>query len=300
MSAYQRIVAAVDFSECSAAALEQAGRIASWGGKGGGPGASIDAVFVIEPIIYDVSAPALMVPVPTPADLSGDAEQRWRGFALQAHNREHMRLHTPVGQPVGEVAHLAGERKADLVVVGAHSSIDAARGVGSVASGIARAAPCPVLLTCERHRGPFRSVIAAVDFSPASRVAIEHAARFAAQDGARLTLLHVYRDPWATSKRQVEMAANLPDLREHYRQGVVARLQGFAAPLAHELGALKAHYETFEHENHARGIVAFARHNSADLVVLGARGHSRLRELIFGTTAERVVREAESSVLIVR
>ena len=303
MIAYSRIVAAVDFSECSAAALEQACRIGTWAvpvGSGGDGRSSVEAVYAVEPIIYDVAAPVILVPIPTPADQSADAVRRWDSFAPAAHNRSRVRLHTPIGQPVGEVVHLARERTADLVVVGAHSSFDSARGVGSVASGIARAAPCPVLITCEHHRGPFRSVVAAIDFSEPSRVALEHAARITALDEARLTLLHVYKDPWAVAGGQIEFAANMPDFREQYRCGVVHRLQAFGAGLAHELSALHAGYEAVQNDNHARGIIAFAKHHHADLVVLASRGHSRLREFFFGTTAERVVREAECSVLMVR
>lgn len=303
MGAYRRIIAAVDFSECSTAALEQACRIGTWAGPArtvGEPQSVVQAVYAIEPMIFDVSTPVIMMPIPTPADQSAEAVKRWNTFAPAAHNRDGVRLHTPIGQPVGEVIHLAREQAADLLVVGAHSSFDAARGVGSVALGIARSAPCPVLVTCERHRGPFRSVVAAIDFSEHSRAALEHAAQFAALDGSGLTLLHVYKDPWATTHQQAELAANMPDFREQYRQGVVHRLQTLAPSLAHELSALHARYEAVQHDNHARGIVAFAKHVHADLVVLASRGHSRLRELIFGTTAERVVREAECSVLIVR
>src|SRR5690606_9777178 len=49
--------------------------------------------------------------------------------------------------PADEIVGMAGEERADLVVLGTHGRGAVTRAlIGSVASGVARAAPCPVLL----------------------------------------------------------------------------------------------------------------------------------------------------------
>jgi nucleotide-binding universal stress UspA family protein len=47
-------------------------------------------------------------------------------------------------------------------------------------------------------------------------------------------------------------------------------------------------------------IVRLAEENQADLIVVGTHGHSGLRHLFLGSVAERVVRHASCSVLLVR
>jgi len=53
----------------------------------------------------------------------------------------------PVGEPVESVAEAAGDWRADLVVIGSHGRDGVDRFLlGSVAEGVARHAPCPVLV----------------------------------------------------------------------------------------------------------------------------------------------------------
>jgi len=56
----------------------------------------------------------------------------------------------------------------------------------------------------------------------------------------------------------------------------------------------------FDFPGHGRGITEFARQVGADLVVLGTRGRTNLRDLLLGSTAERVVRDAPCSILTVK
>ena len=72
-------------------------------------------------------------------------------------------------------------------------------------------------------------------------------------------------------------------------------------------GIHRKHVPTFRPENcHIRGgrpyeeIVRVAREIGADLIVLSTRGHSGLKHLLLGSTAERVVRNAPCPVLVAR
>ncbi|MBI3107868.1 MAG: universal stress protein [Candidatus Rokubacteria bacterium] len=55
----------------------------------------------------------------------------------------------------------------------------------------------------------------------------------------------------------------------------------------------------FDFPGHGRGITEFVEQVDGDLVVLGTRGRTNLRDILLGSTAERVVRDARCSILTV-
>jgi nucleotide-binding universal stress UspA family protein len=136
-------------------------------------------------------------------------------------------------------------------------------------------------------------ILVPLDFSPASMEALEYAVWLAKQFHAAIHLVHVHPPDEASS---VPGAGHL--LFESAE--AIERLN-------EELtGIHRKHVPTFRPENcHIRGgqpyqeIVRVAR-EIADLIVLATRGHSGLKHLLLGSTAERVVRNAPCPVLVVR
>jgi nucleotide-binding universal stress UspA family protein len=66
------------------------------------------------------------------------------------------------------------------------------------------------------------------------------------------------------------------------------------------MAPLKAHYEIFDYQGYGAGITEFVKQVNGDLVVLGTRGRTNLRDMLLGSTAERVVRDAPCSILAVK
>ena len=138
------------------------------------------------------------------------------------------------------------------------------------------------------------TILVPLDFSPASLEALDYAVWLAKQFRAAIHLVHVYPPDEASS---VPGAAHL-------------LLQSAEAieRLNEELtGIHRKHVPTFRPENcHIRGgrpyeqIVRVAREIDADLIALSTRGHSGLKHLLLGSTAERVVRNAPCPVLVTR
>ena len=60
------------------------------------------------------------------------------------------------------------------------------------------------------------------------------------------------------------------------------------------------HTHLHEHQSYGCGIVEFATSHDAALIVFGALGTSNLRDMLLGSTAERVFRETPCSVLAIR
>lgn len=142
----------------------------------------------------------------------------------------------------------------------------------------------------------WKRICAAIDFSEASRDALDTAADLARASGAELTLAHVREVPLRAGTDMLvppagfallaaeELDAALAQWRKHAERlvgrPVRARLLPVGEP-AHEL-------------------VRLARDEDADLVVLGTHGRSGVTRLVLGSVAERVLRHAPCPVLVVR
>jgi nucleotide-binding universal stress UspA family protein len=113
-------------------------------------------------------------------------------------------------------------------------------------------------------------------------------------------VLHAFQPPW----RQLHYRAPTPEADPHfqqqYRAGLERRLVAFAGTLGDRVSSLKPTFEVADCGGHRSGIVDAAARVHADLIVLGTRGRSTLRDILLGSTAEKVLRESRCSVLAVR
>jgi len=300
MNQTKSILVAVDFSACSADALKQAVRIARWNQ------AKVHAVHVVDvPNVQPTAHFLIPFTPPTQADLVAHARSRWDEFANTAIGAESVDFDIAVGSPRSEILERVRRLKPDVLVMGAHSILDARKGLGTTAAACVRKAETKVLLVRQRQSGPFRNIVASIDFSPVSRAVLEQAIRVSAQDDARLHVVHVYDDPWCGLPPSDAVAANMPNFKEKLRQSVEKRLESFCvSSFAHEMAALHAQFHGVEHmeewAGYGRGIVQFVNEREIDLVVLGTRSSWNVRDFVMGSTAERVVRDAACSILTVR
>jgi nucleotide-binding universal stress UspA family protein len=251
---------------------------------------------------FPVGQPAGQAPVLTPAELEEyDAE-------LDRFVGEHTPRDLEVRKVLRETPIVSGilqEAKAgpaDLIVIGTHGRGGFARLVlGSVAEKVIRLAPCPVLIVPTRARGaaaegaPFKTIVCALDFSPASLVGLRHALSLAQESGSRLCLVHVLDWPTdrpvppglgpelASVRRSTEDAARLElkaAVTEEARQWCDCR----------EEVAVGRPYEE---------ILRIASERDADLIVLGMHGRTIVERALFGSTATQVVRRSSCPVLTV-
>lgn len=141
----------------------------------------------------------------------------------------------------------------------------------------------------------FKRILAPIDFSPASKNAIQYALRFAEVFGAELTLLHVLDPapsaslvaiPGATPFCEVDFSTAEKDLRL-----VVASARKGKSEHPHA----KIRVGVPSHE-----IVEAAREADVDLIVIATHGYTGWKHFCIGSTAERVVRAAPCPVLVVR
>lgn len=138
------------------------------------------------------------------------------------------------------------------------------------------------------------SILAATDFSEHSRAAVERAAHLAKEQASALRLLHVIS------------SSLLDDLRNMMRGSAAVEhsvLEEARVSLHDTATMLAQTTEVTATEEVATGQVIATIRTAAeevDLLVLGARGTNPVRDLLLGTTAERLLRTSCCPVLIVK
>ena len=143
---------------------------------------------------------------------------------------------------------------------------------------------------------PPKLILSPIDFSDSSHAALDVAADFAARFGAELLLVHV-----------VPAIPDLPEsvsiLKEgQYDQSLVdaaaKRLSDLAATLAHK--NVKARTEVGTANDVGMELVRSAEHHHADMIIIATHGRTGWRKIAFGSVAEKVVKQANCPVLVLR
>jgi nucleotide-binding universal stress UspA family protein len=297
-----RVLCPVDFSEPSLRALHHAAAVAAW--------------YDAELYVLHVAPPPMPIVVPmmvvaaraaaatAPADLLAPARRELDAFVTRAALPRPAIPAVREGPAVGAIVRYAGEITADLVVVGSHGREGVSHVLfGSTAERVLHKAPCPVLVVPAHAGEPtlpdrvsIKHVLCAVDFSPSSARALSLALSVARENAARLTVLHVIE---ALSEDELDAAPTLA-VREH-----VEGLQRLAktrllAAVPREARAWCTVTEVVRLGRAAHAILAEAEWRAADLIVMGAQGHSGLGLLILGSATQTVVRRAACPVLTTR
>jgi nucleotide-binding universal stress UspA family protein len=139
-----------------------------------------------------------------------------------------------------------------------------------------------------------RNVLVPIDFSPPSLEAIEFALPLLKQFGAQLHLVHVVEPDYPLSSLPT-LPLIVPELE--VGRSVRRHLKDVAKKYKLELRPENIHAlrgRPFEE------ICRLARQAGIDLIAISTRGHTGLKHLLLGSTAERVVRYSPCPVLVVR
>jgi nucleotide-binding universal stress UspA family protein len=195
---------------------------------------------------------------------------------------------TSVGLAREEIAAVAERQHCDLIVMASHGRSGLARWLlGSVAEGVLRVSPCPVLLM----RPPvtaatrFGHILVPVDGSSASLAVPHKIAPFLAP-GGQVTLLRCsgldegdFREP----ENKAAIDEYLENLRTVLTQVVVDGLDPHIRVL---------------HGDPPECILASAREFGCDLIAMATHGQGGFRHFWVGSVTEKVARQATSPVLV--
>ena len=194
------------------------------------------------------------------------------------------------GIPHEIVLEAARRENSDLVITGLGRDEALARiQLGSTLDKLLQELPVPLMIVRHRVRGPYRHVVIATDFSPASRPALETAIRWFGD--AQLTLFHAYagaglgRDALASDAWKT-IASNQCD--------------SFLAEMALEPSVVQRLHRVIERGHPEVLLCDYVSHKEIDLVVLGTHGRSGFLKTMIGSTAENLLHLLECDTMVVR
>jgi nucleotide-binding universal stress UspA family protein len=228
--------------------------------------------------------------------------------------RKHLRLPTSAdfvwenlvvdGDPKTAIAQEAAERRIDLVVMRSRRRPYAAALLGSTAESVCRTAPCPVMITHPREQDwagvstnevGLQRVLVSYDFSSDSELALSYGLSLAQEYQAEVHMLHVL--PIRSFRPAAPEIAFLPHGADNGFREAAGRLQSSLPPEARVWCDVKHAVR----EGHPyREVLAYADEQNIDLICMGASGTGFGMRALFGSNADRVLRQAPCPVLIAR
>lgn len=293
MKACSNIIAAVDFTPSCRNALREAVRLAT------AFQARLSVVHVMDEFLVHELKNALST---DQASVRAEWQEKLRKFVeetgIEGPSPE---MEVRIGHPFLELSETCRVHGADLLVMGAKGSRNDPGRVGVIAAKCVRKAPVDVLLVREDACGPHRHLVTCVDFSDNSAKAVRLALALAAQDGASLDCLNIYQSALAMSLDYGGMVAPMPIGTDVQALGMwEGQLAKFVEPLKAEFPGVRVNTLVKERVNIREAILEHVQDTQADMVVLGTRGKTGLKELLIGTTAEKIVANAPCSILAVK
>ena len=140
-------------------------------------------------------------------------------------------------------------------------------------------------------------ILVPTDFSIQAENALRVAADLARKHGSEINLLHMLDLPMQLVDAAVgHKSSELPEALFFMRLAHKKFEEMMSAPF---LDGVKV-YETAEFDGAFEGIMEYARKYDADMVVMGSHGDSGLHEFFIGSNTEKVVRNSEIPVLVIK
>jgi nucleotide-binding universal stress UspA family protein len=201
------------------------------------------------------------------------------------------------GRDYESIIEQARKDDSSLIVIGTHRASSLFQDMlGTTADRVLRYGAFPLLLVRTQAEHAYNTILVAVDFSSASRKALELAIRLFPQ--ARIVALTAYGSP----RRSI-----LGDDRQTREAAAETRrlaLKGFLAEVAQALGSAYNPDVTKIVPLAERGwaedvILKYAEEHKPDLIVVGTHARGGLQHAVLGSVAEWVLTDAPSDVLAV-
>lgn len=188
------------------------------------------------------------------------------------------------GDPLEELLLAAGDQAADLVVIGQRAQVERHR---IQARNLVREAHGNVLIVPEQARMQLSSVLVPVDFSAHSIRSYQTALALARQFGDSLDihLVHVYELPDLSVYKVSKTPAQFQKMVEENRQEALELFLDSYTPAALRK-RVKARLVRKDLPGVAGYLHDYSQEQGVDLVVMGAKGHSKVELLLLGSVTE--------------
>jgi nucleotide-binding universal stress UspA family protein len=141
-----------------------------------------------------------------------------------------------------------------------------------------------------------KTILFPTDFSRGARAAMDHAVSLARDYDAKLILLYVIQDI-SIAEWYIPSSLSMSDLVEDMEKSAWKEMEKWIAEVSTGVSRVEKMV--------MRGvpfveIIRTAKEQNADLIVIGTHGRTGIDHMLFGSTAEKVVRKSPCAVLTVR
>jgi nucleotide-binding universal stress UspA family protein len=145
----------------------------------------------------------------------------------------------------------------------------------------------------------YKNVLYCTDFSESAKAALPFAIDASKKYGAALHIIHVYQDPEHLAEYEISSQMKMDWIR--LAQSLGAETEKKLSALCAEIsqGVKPCQYKMLRGKPDLE-IIRYAKENAIDLIVLASHGLSGWEHILFGSTAERVLRESPCNVLVIK
>jgi nucleotide-binding universal stress UspA family protein len=301
----RRILCPIDFSDFSRRALDHAVAVARWY-EATITLLHVHAVVPVATYAYGIGIPPAATLTPEDRDVLLAA---MKSFAdAEARPDSAIELDIVEGPTAAAILAKADAARADLLVMGTHGRSGFERLVlGSVTEKVLRKATCPVLTVPRSVPDAvpvspvlFKRIVCAIDFSDASLHALNYGLSLAQEADAHLTVMHVIELPPDVALQVHETALGGRHFREYLARAEEDRRVRLNEVVPDSVRAYCTVDSLLATGRPYREILRIVEEQQADLLVIGIHGRGAVDRLMFGSTAEPLVRQAPCPVLTLR
>ena len=234
--------------------------------------------------------PTLVLP------LDESIEQAMKARIKNAFENIDYEIHFDVleGDPTHQIIRWAQVKEVDLIILG-KKQYHVGKGVTS--RNIVNIAHCSALFVTANSRIAPRTILLPTDFSSASHLAYQKAAKITNLVNASLTCLHTYEVPTAyhtTGKTYNEFA----DIMLHHSQ---EDYNDFVDNETISVPNQEVKFLLDRHGHPNRLISDYASSHRFDLVVIGSKGRTALSSVLLGSTAAKLVEgDIDVPILVIK
>jgi nucleotide-binding universal stress UspA family protein len=169
----------------------------------------------------------------------------------------------------------------DLIIMGRKETLE---GNGSLAKGIAKKAPCSILMLQEkRAAGLPKKIMVPTDFSDHTEMIYEFSERICKDLHAELIPVHIYQVPHGYSKT----GKTFEEFSEIMKENANKDFKKFLHKNNHR--DLDCHFVLNESGDEGKLLLEEANKIDADMILLGSRGRTKSAAILLGSVAEKLV-----------
>ena len=208
----------------------------------------------------------------------------------------HIEFDVKEGNPLEELLEDTNDVKADLVVIGQRSGVNQH---GILAKNLARKAQCNALIIPDKAKPQIRKIVVPVDFSEFSIKALRTAIALNLElyKPAEIVCINIYEVPNLSVYKIQKTKDQFKEMLEKDHQDAFTAFLNTHIP--EHKDNIKVELICREDSGVAQYIVDYATNNQADLIVMGAKGHSQVELLLMGSVTEKLLAINETAPTLV-